>query len=70
MGCKWNYVCNLIDLHNREIIGSAAGEKKYASISKNIEYGAIIYRFKVLIATWFLWEKRTKVSRPRIGTLL
>ena len=25
---KWNYICILIDLHNREIIGSAAGKNK------------------------------------------
>ncbi len=32
VGSKWNYVCNLIDLHNREIIGSSAGEKKDARL--------------------------------------
>ncbi|HBT85756.1 MAG TPA: IS3 family transposase, partial [Porphyromonadaceae bacterium] len=32
VGCRWNYVCTLIDLHNREIIGSAAGEKKDAKL--------------------------------------
>jgi len=32
VGSKWNYVCNLIDLHNREIIGSAVGEKKDARL--------------------------------------
>ena len=29
---KWNYVCTLIDLHNREIIGYAAGAKKDAKL--------------------------------------
>ncbi|BDU50853.1 hypothetical protein HLVA_14220 [Haliovirga abyssi] len=24
---KWNYICVLLDLHNREIIGYAAGKK-------------------------------------------
>ena len=36
VGCKWNYVCNLIDLHNREIIGSAAGEKKDARLVEKV----------------------------------
>lgn len=29
---KWNYVCTLIDLYNREIIGYAAGAKKDAKL--------------------------------------
>ena len=29
---KWHYVCILLDLHNREIIGYSAGEKKNAEL--------------------------------------
>ena len=29
---KWNYVCTLIDLYNREIIGYAAGARKDAKL--------------------------------------
>ncbi|OUM45908.1 hypothetical protein BW425_26735 [Bacillus pseudomycoides] len=29
---KWNYVCLLVDLFNREIIGHNAGQKKYAEL--------------------------------------
>lgn len=36
VGSNWNYVCNLIDLHNREIIGSAAGEKKEAKLVEKV----------------------------------
>ena len=32
VGSRWTYICNLIDLHNREIIGSVAGEKKDARL--------------------------------------
>ncbi len=32
VGGKWNYVCNILDLHNREIIGSAAGANKGAEL--------------------------------------
>nr|WP_199563550.1 MULTISPECIES: IS3 family transposase [unclassified Oceanispirochaeta] len=32
VGSKWNYVCNILDLHNREIIGTAAGAKKSAEL--------------------------------------
>lgn len=32
VGGKWNYVCNILDLHNREIIGTAAGANKSAEI--------------------------------------
>lgn len=32
MGNKWNYVCILIDLANREIIGCSAGSNKDANL--------------------------------------
>lgn len=32
VGSRWNYVCSLIDLFNREIIGYAAGERKDAKL--------------------------------------
>ena len=32
VGGKWNYVCNILDLHNREIIGIAAGANKDAKL--------------------------------------
>lgn len=32
VGSKWNYVCLLIDLFNREIIGYSAGENKDAKL--------------------------------------
>ena len=32
VGSKWNYVCTLIDLYNREIIGYAAGSNKDAKL--------------------------------------
>lgn len=32
VGQKWNYICILIDLFNREIIGYSAGEKKDAHL--------------------------------------
>lgn len=31
---RWNYVCLLIDLYNREIVGHAAGERKDANLVK------------------------------------
>lgn len=35
---KWNYICTIIDLSNREIIGYAAGEKKDANLVKEAIY--------------------------------
>ena len=32
VGGKWNYVCTIIDLHNREIIGYSAGANKNAEL--------------------------------------
>lgn len=32
MGKKWNYICVLVDLFNREIIGYSAGEHKTAEL--------------------------------------
>ena len=34
VGIKWNYVCVLVDLFNREIIGNSAGEHKSAELVK------------------------------------
>ena len=34
VGLKWNYVCVLVDLFNREIIGYSAGEHKSAELVK------------------------------------
>lgn len=31
MGGRWNYVCLLVDLYNREIVGHAAGEPRKTS---------------------------------------
>ena len=35
VGARWNYVCLLIDLHNREIVGHSAGERKDARLVKS-----------------------------------
>lgn len=35
VGSKWNCVCLLVDLYNREIVGHAAGERKDASLVKS-----------------------------------
>lgn len=32
----WNYICLLIDLYNREIVGHAAGERKDARLVKSV----------------------------------
>ena len=32
VGNNWNYICLVLDLHNREIIGYAAGKKKDAAL--------------------------------------
>lgn len=32
VGGKWNYVCIILDLHNREIIGSSSGKNKNADL--------------------------------------
>lgn len=34
VGGKWNYVCLLVDLHNREIVGHAASGRKDAGLVK------------------------------------
>ena len=31
---KWNYICTIIDLYNREIVGYTASKNKNASIVK------------------------------------
>ena len=35
VGGRWNYVCLLVDLHNREIVGHAAGEHKGTKLVKS-----------------------------------
>lgn len=34
-GGRWNYVCLLVDLYNREIVGHAAGERKTSDLVKS-----------------------------------
>lgn len=34
VGNDWNYICSIIDLHNREIIGFSVGKKKSAQLVK------------------------------------
>lgn len=34
VGIRWNYICVLVDLYNREIIGYSAGEHKTAELVK------------------------------------
>ena len=34
VGRRWNYVCLLIDLYNREIVGHSCGERKDADLVK------------------------------------
>ena len=41
VGLKWNYVCVLVDLFNREIIGYSAGEHKSAELVKQALGNAI-----------------------------
>lgn len=38
VGGRWNYICTIIDLNNREIIGYAAGAKKDANLVKEAIY--------------------------------
>ena len=38
VGNSWNYICAIIDLHNREIIGYAAGKNKSADLVKEAIY--------------------------------
>jgi len=35
VGDKWGYVCILVDLHNREIIGYSAGDKRDAALVRS-----------------------------------
>lgn len=35
VGGKWNYICLLVDLYNREIVGHAAGDRKDARLVKS-----------------------------------
>jgi len=36
---RWHYICLLLDLHSRKIIGSAVGRKKDAKLVRNAFYG-------------------------------
>ena len=38
VGNEWNYICSIIDLHNREIIGYSVGKKKSAQLVKEAIY--------------------------------
>ena len=34
MGGRWNYICTIVDLHNREILASCCGPQKNAELVK------------------------------------
>ena len=38
VGSRWNYICSIIDLSNREIIGYAAGQNKNTKLVKEAIY--------------------------------
>lgn len=38
VGNAWNYICTIIDLHNREIIGFSVGKRKDAELVKRAFY--------------------------------
>lgn len=38
VGGKWNYICLMLNLYNREIVGYAAGENKDANLVKKAVY--------------------------------
>lgn len=38
VGNKWNYICTIIDLHNREIIGFSVGKNKNSELVKRAFY--------------------------------
>ena len=50
---KWNYICTIIDLYNREIVGYAASKNKDASIVKkhlalyDMIYEKLIYSIQI-----------------------
>ena len=59
---KWNYICLIIDLFNREIIGYAAGKKKNAELVYKA-FGTI----KTNLDVGRMWEQETLHVKP-IGT--
>lgn len=42
VGASWNYVCLLVDLYNREIVGHSAGPRKDARLVKSAFAAAIL----------------------------
>ena len=44
---KWNYICLIIDLFNREIIGYAAGKNKNADLVFNESIGEVFRQIEV-----------------------
>lgn len=47
VGNDWNYICSIIDLHNREIIGFSVGKKKSAQLVKEAIW-LIIYPLNII----------------------
>lgn len=64
---KWNYVCTLIDLYNREIIGYAAGAKKDAKL---IETALLRCKYSLKDIKVFQSDRGNEYDNALIGNIL
>lgn len=67
VGSKWNYVCTLVDLSNREIIGYSAGPNKDASL---IEKALLSCRYPLKDINIFHSDRGKEYDNIKIDNIL
>lgn len=64
---KWNYICLMLDLYNREIVGYAAGEHKNAELVKKALYSI---KYDLRKSSLFHTDRRNKFKNRIIEEVL
>ncbi|MFY9612507.1 MAG: IS3 family transposase [Tissierellaceae bacterium] len=67
VGSKWNYVCTLVDLYNREVIGYSAGPNKDASL---IEKALLRCRYPLKDIKVFHSDRGREYDNKKVDNIL
>jgi len=66
-GNRWSYICNIIDLHNRELLASVAGDKKDAKL---VEKALLSIRYPLHLIDIFHTDRGNEYDNKLIEDIL
>lgn len=67
IGNRWSYICNIIDLHNRELLASVAGDKKDAKL---VEKALLSIRYPLHLIEIFHTDRGNEYDNKLIDSIL